>query len=73
MKLVLRIFEQLSDLKLIFTITRYFFGHAVEQEHIYKEIFGSEVGSLSFGYLRVPIHHRRLRNSEWNPVENRFE
>jgi hypothetical protein len=27
---------------------------------------------LPFRYLGLPIHHRKLRNSEWNLVESRF-
>ena len=38
----------------------------------YKEIFGCASGSLPFRYLGIPIHHRMLRNSEWNTMENRF-
>ena len=33
---------------------------------------GCESGSLPFRYLGVPIHYRKLRNSEWNPIESRF-
>jgi hypothetical protein len=40
---------------------------------LYKEIFGCEVGSLPFKYLGIPIHYRKLKNLEWNPVENHFE
>ena len=37
-----------------------------------SQLFGCELGSLPFRYLGIPIHHRKLRNSEWNPVESRF-
>jgi hypothetical protein len=48
------------------------FGKATELEHQYKNIFGCTSGTLPFRYLGVPIHYRRLRNSEWNPMEIRF-
>jgi hypothetical protein len=73
MKLILCIFEQLSGLKINFHKSELFcFGKASEMEHHYKDIFGCASGSLPIRYLGIPIHHRMLRNSEWNPVENRF-
>jgi hypothetical protein len=41
-------------------------------EHQYKQFFGCDSGALAFRYLGIPIHHRILRNSEWNLVESRF-
>ena len=74
MKLILCIFEQLSGLKINFHKSEIFcFGKAKEVEDQYKHIFGCESGSLPFKYLGVPIHYRKLRNSEWYPVESRFE
>jgi hypothetical protein len=74
MKLILCIFEQLSCLKINFHKSEIFcFGKAKEMETQYKHIFRCEAGDLPFRYLGVPIHHRRLLNKEWNPVENRFE
>jgi hypothetical protein len=58
MKLILCIFEQLSCAK--------------EIEHQYRELFGCEIGVLIFKYLGIPIHLRRLRNSDWKTVEDRF-
>jgi hypothetical protein len=73
MKLILCIFEQLSGLKINFHKSELFcFGKATELEHQYKNIFGCTSGTLPFRYLGVPIHYRRLRNSEWNPMEIRF-
>lgn len=31
------------------------------------------MGSLPFKYLGIRIHHRKLLNKEWKPVEDRFE
>jgi len=73
MKLILCIFEQLSGLKINFHKSEIFcFGKAREEEHQYKQILGCESGSLPFKYLGIPIHYRKLRNYEWNQVENRF-
>jgi hypothetical protein len=74
MKLILCIFEQLSELKINFHKSEYFcFGKAKEVETQYRKIFGCEAGSLPFKYLGIPIHYRSLLNKEWNPVETRFE
>jgi hypothetical protein len=35
--------------------------------------FGCEAGSLPIRYLDIPVHYQKLRNSEWNPIESRFE
>jgi hypothetical protein len=37
------------------------------------DIFGCEIGSLPFKYLDIPIHHKKLLNKEWKPVEDRFK
>jgi hypothetical protein len=74
MKLILSIFEQLSGLKINFHKSEIFcFGQASDEESEYKRIFGCESGSLPFRYLGIPIHYRKLRNSDWYPVETRFE
>src|SRR6266540_1383109 len=74
MKLILCIFEQLSGLKINFHKSEIFcFGKAKDDEQHYKQILGCESGSLPFRYLGIPIHYRKLRNSEWNPVERRVQ
>jgi hypothetical protein len=74
MKLILCLFEELSGLKINFHISEIFcFGKAKEDEDQYKQIFGCDAGSLPFRYLGIPIHYRKLRNSDWYPVETRFE
>jgi hypothetical protein len=40
---------------------------------LYRQIFGCESGILPFRYLGIPIHHRKLKNSDWNPVKLCFE
>jgi hypothetical protein len=49
------------------------FGKAKEEEEQYKQLFGCETGSLPFRYLGIPFHYRKLKISEWNLVESRFE
>jgi hypothetical protein len=74
MKLILCIFEQLSDLKINFHKSELFcFGRAKDVQDEYKVLFGCEIGSLPFRYLGIPIHFRRLKNGEWKLIEDRFE
>ena len=74
MKLILCLFEQFSGLKINFNKSEIFcFVKAKDDIEQYKEIFGCEVGALPFKYLGIPIHYRKLLNSEWYPVETRFE
>jgi hypothetical protein len=73
MKLLLCIFDQLSGLKINFHKSEFFcFGKAKDKEQQYKQILECESGSLPVRYLGIPIHHRKLCNAEWNPVEGRF-
>jgi hypothetical protein len=74
MKMVLCIFEQLSGLKINFHKSELFcFGKAKDDESEYTNLFGCDIGSLPFKYLGIPIHFRKLKNSEWKPVKDRFE
>jgi hypothetical protein len=74
MKLILCFFEELSGLKINYHKSEIFcFGKAKEEEEQYKQLFGCESSSLLFSYLGIPIHYRKLKNSEWNLVESRFE
>jgi hypothetical protein len=74
MKLVLRIFEQLSGLKINFHKSEvYCFGKAKEVENDYKQLFGYEFGTLPFKYLRIPIYFPKMKNGEGKPVEDWFE
>jgi hypothetical protein len=58
MKLLLRIFKQLSGLKINFHNRIFFcFGNAKDEEQQYKHILGCDSGSLPVRYLGVPIHH----------------
>jgi hypothetical protein len=74
MKLVLCIFEELSGLKINFHKSEVFcFGKAKQDEQSYIYLFGCEAGSFPFRYLGIPIHFRKLKNSEWKLLEERFE
>jgi len=72
MKLLLCAFEQVSGLKINFHKSELFcFGNA--QDHIYFELFGCKSGDFSIRYLGIPIHFRKLRNTEWRKVEEYFK
>jgi hypothetical protein len=74
MKLILSFFEQLSGLKINYHKSEiYCFGQAKEGENEYKNLFGCEAGSFPLKYLGIPIHYLKLKNSEWKPIEDRFE
>ena len=74
MKLVLCLFEQLTELKINFHKSELFcFGRANEEQEAYRQLFGCEWGTLPFTYLGIPIHHRKLTNREWKCIEDRFE
>jgi hypothetical protein len=71
MKLILCLFEQLSDLKINFHKSEIFcFAKAKEDKN---HIFGCEVGALPFKYLGILIYYRKFLNKEWKPLEDRFE
>lgn len=74
MKLLLCAFEQVSGLKINFHKSELFcFGQAKESETQYTKLFGCKQGSLPFRYLGLPMHYRKLRNSDWKPIEERIE
>jgi hypothetical protein len=49
------------------------FGKAKKMENKYKQFFGCVVVPLPFRYTGFLVHHRRLLDKEWNPVDTRFE
>lgn len=74
MKAILCVFEHLSGLKINFHRSEIFcFGGAKEMEDQYRQLFGCNSGSFPFKYLGIPIHYRKLRNSDWKCVEDRFQ
>jgi hypothetical protein len=73
-KLLLTLFEQMSGLKINFHKSELFcYGLAKEYDLHYSLIFGCGIGSMPFKYLGIPMTHRRLRNSDWKGVIDRFE
>ena len=73
-KLLLTAFEQMSGLKINFHKSELFcYGSAKACETQYSRIFGCGIGTMPFKYLGIPMTHRRLRNSEWRCVIDRFE
>jgi hypothetical protein len=74
MKLLLSLFEQLSGLKINFHKSEIFcFGKGKEHEVEYSQLFGYEVGKFPFRYLGLPMHYRKLSNSDWKTIEQRIE
>jgi hypothetical protein len=74
MKLVLCAFEQLSGLKINFPkIELFSYGAAKGLELEYSDIFGCGVGSFPFKYLGILMHHRKLSNTDWRVLEERFQ
>ena len=74
MKALLCVFEKLSGLKINFHKSEIFcFGQAKECENDYSELFGCRVGTFPFRYLGLPMHYKKLRNSDWKTIEERFE
>jgi hypothetical protein len=67
-------FEQASGLKINFHKSEiYCFREAHGFEDRYKSLFGCNAGSFPFIYLGMPIHFRKLRNSDRKQVEERFK
>lgn len=65
MKLVLCAFEQLSCLKINFHKSKIFcYGAAKELESEYPDIFGCGMGSFPFKYPGIPMHHKKLNNTD---------
>lgn len=74
MESLLTTFEQMSDIKINFHKSElFYYGLAKECEYHYTYIFGCGIGLMPFRYLDIPMTHRRLRNSEWHCVIDRFK
>ena len=74
MKTILCAFEQLSGLKINFHKSEIFcFGKVKNCESQYMELFGCNPGSFPIRYLGIPIHYRKLSNSDWLKIHERFE
>jgi len=74
MKTILCAFEQLSGLKINFSKSEiFYFGEAKSCESQYMKLFGCNLGSFPLRYLGIPIHYRKLSNSNWLKIQERFE
>jgi hypothetical protein len=74
MKLLLCAFEQVSGLKINFHKSELFcFGEVQEVADQSAEMFGYRIGEFLLTYLGIPIHYRKLSNTDWKRVEERFE
>ena len=74
MKLILCMFEQLSGLKINFHKSEFFcFSKAKEEENLYTQLFGCELGSYPCRYLGLPMHYKKLNNADWKNIKERFE
>jgi len=74
MKMILFAFEQLSGLKINFYKSDiFYFGQAKEMEQHYSVLFGCQSGKYPFRYLGIPMHFRKLSNTDRRVVEEKFE
>jgi hypothetical protein len=63
MKLLLRVFEQASGLKINFHKSELLcFGQAQEAVDHYTDLFGCQEGEFPLKYLGIRIHYKKLRN-----------
>jgi hypothetical protein len=73
MKLLIA-FEQMFGLNINYQKGEVFcFGHAKDHELQYEQLFGCRKGSYPFRYLGIPVHFRKLYNSDWKKIEERIE
>src|SRR5438105_9347258 len=74
MKPLLCAFKQVSGLKINFHKSELIcFGDAQDSLEAYMDLFGCKQGNLPIKYLGIPIHYKKLRNSDWKSIEERFE
>jgi hypothetical protein len=73
MKLLIA-FEQMFGLNINYQKGEVFcFGHAKDHELQYEQLFGCRKGTYPFRYLGIPVHFRKLYNSDWKIIEERIE
>jgi hypothetical protein len=72
MKLLLGAFEQISGLKINFHKSEVLcFGDAQDSLESYLELFGYKYEYFPLKYLGLPIHFKKLRNSDWKIIVER--
>jgi hypothetical protein len=73
-KLLLSAFKQMLGLKINFHKSEiFYFGQARDEERQYEQLFCCQIGSYPFRYLGIPMHYRKLRNKDWEKIEERIE
>jgi hypothetical protein len=74
MKLLLAAFKQMSSLKINYHNGElFYFREANDMELHYEQLFGCKNGTYPFIYLGIPMHYRKLYNSDWKMIEERIE
>jgi hypothetical protein len=74
MTLLLCAFERLSGLKINFHKSELFcYGDVKQMESQYTELFGCDLDQYPFRYLRIPMHHKKITNTDWKLIEEKFE
>lgn len=72
MKLLLAVIKQLSGQKINFHKSEILcYGEPAKFQERYMQIYRCDI--RGFRYLGIPLHHRKLVNSEWRMIEERFE
>jgi hypothetical protein len=65
MKLLLCAFEKLTGLKINFHKSElFFYGEVKEMEGQYTKLFSCGMGKYTFRYLGIPMHHKRISNTD---------
>ena len=63
-----------SGLKINFHKSALFsYGKAKDWQNDYSQIFGCDMGAMPFRYPGIPMHHKRLSNSDWKHIEEKFQ
>jgi hypothetical protein len=73
-KIIVFVFEQILELKINFHKSEIWcFGATQDHEQLYRDIFGCKKAEIPLRYLGIPIHYRKLKNTGWREVEEKFE
>jgi hypothetical protein len=74
LKLLLCVFEQLSCLKINFHKSELFcFRDAKKCQDQYTDLFGCGLGKYPFKYLGIPMHYKKISNTDWKIIEEKFK
>jgi hypothetical protein len=73
-KYLLLAFEQVSGLRINYHKSElFYFGQAKDDESQYINLFRCKSGEYPFRYLGIPMHFRKLKNSDWKIIGDKFE